>query len=267
MRGIIGMKNVFAVAVMLALFSMTGVVSAQNATAWDGFYLGASLGGENTNVCNRSVLTGVNIDPASPAFTSCSSGGLVGGLQFGENFQIGRLVLGIGADVVFSQVKDRNSTLNFAGTEPPPGTYTLSGKLSPKDFAIIGGRIGYGGSLIFPYIRAGAVVTSSQSSTLAYTPTGTTARIASFGGGKNFNSSGWAAGAGAEIGLNGAWSISAEYLHMSLGNGSNSTTTCGGATGACSAFAGVSLENTHNAFTANIIRIGINYWFNYWDKP
>jgi outer membrane immunogenic protein len=261
------MKNVFALAVMLTLLSMIGVASVQGATAWDGFYLGASLGGENTNVCNRSVLTGANIDPAASSFTSCSNGGFVAGLQLGENFQIDRLVLGIGADVVFSQAKNDNSTVNFTGTAPPPGIYTLSGKLSPKDFALIGARIGYGGNQIFPYLRAGAVITSSESSTLAYTPSGTTAPVASFGGGKNFNSSGWAAGAGAEIGLNGAWSISAEYLHMSLGNGSNSTTTCAGAAGACSAFAGVSLENTHNAFTANIIRIGINYWFNYWDKP
>jgi hypothetical protein len=70
-----------------------------------------------------------------------------------------------------------------------------------------------------------------------------------------------------EIGLNGAWSISAEYLHMNLGKGSSSTTTCAGAASACAAFAGISLDNTHNAFTANIFRIGVNYWFNYWDKP
>jgi outer membrane immunogenic protein len=267
MREMTGMKRIVAWAVLLTAVSMADEASAQSAAPWDGFYLGASLGGENTNVCNRSVLTGTGIDPTTSTFTDCSSGGLVGGLQFGENFQIARLVLGIGADVVFSRAKDDNSALNFAGTQPPPGTYSLSGKLSPKDFAIIGGRIGYAGSLIFPYVRAGAVVTSSESSTLAYTPAGTTAPSASFGGGKNFNSSGWAAGAGAEIGLHGAWSISAEYLHMSLGKGSNSTTTCAGAAAACSAFVGVSLENTHNAFTANLIRIGINYWFNYWDKP
>jgi hypothetical protein len=29
----------------------------------------------------------------------------------------------------------------------------------------------------------------------------------------------------------------------------------------------VSLDTTHNTFTANVFRIGINYWFNYWDKP
>ena len=261
------MRNVFALAVSPALVLMAGVASAQSTTSWDGFYLGASLGGENTNVCSRSAFTGMNIDPATSAFSLCSSGGLVGGLQFGENFQIKRLVFGIGADLVISEAKSGNSTLQFTGAAPPPGTYSLTGKLSPKNFAIIGGRIGYGGDLVFPYVRAGAVVTGSQSSTLAYIPGGTSTPAASFDGGKSFNSTGWAAGAGAEIGLNGAWSISAEYLHMSLGKGSNPTSTCAGAASACSAFAGVSLDTTHNTFTANVFRVGINYWFNYWDKP
>ncbi|HEX3915099.1 MAG TPA: outer membrane beta-barrel protein [Steroidobacteraceae bacterium] len=261
------MKNTITLVVLLMLVSVATVASAQSATPWDGFYLGASLGGENTNVCSSSTLTGMNIDPATSTFARCSSGGLVGGLQFGENFQIKRLVFGIDADLVVSEAKSDASTLQFSGAAPPPGTYSLSGKLSPKDFAIVGGRIGYGGDLLFPYLRAGAVITSSQSSTLAYVPAGTAAPSAFFGGGRNFSSTGWAAGVGAEIGLNGAWSISAEYLHMSLGKGSNSTTTCAGAAAACSAFAGASLDNMHNGFTANIIRIGINYWFNYWDKP
>ena len=32
---------------------------------------------------------------------------------------------------------------------------------------------------------------------------------------------------------------------------------------ACAAFSGVSLDSTHNSFTANMFRIGINYWFWY----
>jgi outer membrane immunogenic protein len=261
------MRNAFASAVLPALVFSAGVASAQSTTPWDGFYLGASLGGENTKFCGSSVLTGLNIDPATSIFTRCSSGGLVGGLQFGEDFQIKRLVLGIGADFVISQAKSDSATLQFMGAAPPSGTYSLSGKLSPKNFAIISGRIGYGGKVFFPYVRAGAVVTGSQSSTLAYVPPGATTPVASFDGGKNFNSTGWAAGTGAEIGLNGAWSISAEYLHMSLGKGSSVASTCAGAASACLAFAGVSLDTTHNNFTANVIRIGINYWFDYWDKP
>jgi outer membrane immunogenic protein len=261
------MRNVFASAALPALVSMAGIASAQSTPSWDGFYLGAGLGGENTKVCSSSALTGMNIDPATSAFTHCSSGGLVGGLQFGENFQTKRFVFGIGADLVISEAKSDSSTMQFIGAAPPPGTYSLSGKLSPKSFAILGGRVGYAGDLIFPYVRAGAVVTGSQSSTLTYIPAGTTTPAGSFDGGKNFNSTGWAAGAGAEIGLKGAWSISAEYLHLSLGKGSSSVSTCAGAASACSAFAGVSLDATHNSFTANVIRIGINYWFNYWDKP
>ena len=261
------MKNLFGLGILLVLILMTGQVSAQTAQ-WDGFYLGASLGGENSNVCSTSTLTGLSIDPTTTTFSRCSSGGVMGGLQFGETFQMKRLVLGLGADLVFSEAKSNSSTMSLTGVVPPPGTYSLSGKTGPKDFAIIGGRVGYGGNLVFPYVRAGAVITTgSQSSTLAYIPPGATAPTASFGAGKNFNSTGWAAGAGAEIGLNGAWSISAEYLHMSLGQGSSATTTCAGAAGACSPFAGVSLDTARNGFTANVFRIGINYWFNYWDKP
>jgi opacity protein-like surface antigen len=174
------MRNVFALAVLPTLVLTAAIASAQSTTPWDGFYLGASLGGENTKFCSSSVLTGMNSDPATSTFTRCSSGGLVGGLQFGENFQIKRLVLGIGADLVVSEAKSESATSQLMGAAPPPGTYSLSGKLSPKDFAIIGGRIGYGGNVFFPYVRAGAVVTTgSQSSTLAYVPPGTTTPVAS----------------------------------------------------------------------------------------
>ena len=245
------------------------VASAQSSTPWDGFYLGANVGSLSSKVCTGATLNGAGIDPTiDKTFTGCSGSGLAGGLQFGENFQLNRLVLGFGVDLLVSSSSDANSTLSFTGQAPPPGTYSFSGKLSPSDFAVIGGRIGYGGNLIFPYLRAGGVVTSgSKSSTLNYIPAGTTAPSASFSGGKNFNSTGWAAGGGAEIGLNGAWSISAEYLRISLGKDSTSTTTCAGAAAACAAFAGVSLDNGHSSFTANVFRIGINYWFNYWDKP
>lgn len=262
------MKGVRLFVYLMLLLAST-VASAQSSTPWDGFYLGANVGSLSSKVCTTSTLDGAGIDPTiAKAFTGCSGSGLAGGLQFGENFQLNRLVLGVGVDLLVSSSNAASSTSSFTGPAPPAGTYSFSGKLSPNDFAIIGGRIGYGGNLIFPYVRAGGVVTTgSKSTTLNYTPAGTTAPVASFSGGKNFNSTGWAAGGGAEIGLNGAWSISAEYLHMSLGKGSNSTTTCAGAAGACAAFAGVSLENSHSSFTANVFRIGINYWFNYWDKP
>jgi outer membrane immunogenic protein len=262
------MRKIIGSAAVLTLTSITDAASAQNSAAWDGFYAGLGFGGSSIKACSSSALRGGGIDPTAAAFSSCPSGGITGGLQIGENFQAKRLVWGIGADLDFLSSKDNNPTSIFAGAAPPAGTYGSAGRFSPKDFAIVGARIGYGGDLVLPFVRVGGVFTlGSKSSSLNYTPSGAAAPAASFDEGKNFASTGWVAGGGIEIGLNGAWSVTAEYLHMSLGKGASSTTTCAGTAAACAPFAGISLDSTHDGFTANIFRIGINYWFNYWDKP
>jgi opacity protein-like surface antigen len=252
--------------VTLALSS--GAASAQNASGWDGIYAGIGVGGGSTKSCSTSKLTGPGIDSSTATFSSCPSGGTVGGIQIGDNFQTKRLVWGVGLDFDFSTSNTNNPAFISTGAAPPAGTYGSAGKFSPKDFVIVGGRIGYGGDLLFPYLRAGGVFTlGSQSGSVNYVPPGAPVPTASFSEGKNFASTGWVAGGGVEIGLNGAWSITAEYLRMTLGKGSTSTTTCSGAAAACAPFAGISLDSTHDSFTTNIFRIGINYYFNYWDKP
>jgi len=74
---------------------------------------------------------------------------------------------------------------------------------------------------------------------------------------------GAASNSGVEIALTGPWSIGAEYLHANLGNESSSTTSCTGSASACAEFSGISVDSLHNGFTANIIRVDINYWFGY----
>jgi opacity protein-like surface antigen len=251
----------------LALASVVGVASAQSDNPWNGFYAGANAGGTRNNACTRSTLNAATIDSASAtSFSNCPSGGPVGGVQIGDNFQTKRLVWGVGADLDIWSAKNNNQSLKYTGGVLPPGTYAFSGKLSPNDFAIIGSRIGYAGDLWLPYLRVGAIIANgSNNSTVRYTPAGATKPTASFSGGKNFNSTGWVAGGGTEIGLNGAWSIAVDYLHANFGRGSNSTTTCNGPASACAAFSGISLNSSHGAFTANIFRIGVNYWFGYWE--
>src|ERR1700679_930561 len=58
------MKNVLGFAVLPALILMTSHASAQS-TQWDGLYLGASLGGENSKVCSTAPLKGLNTDPTT----------------------------------------------------------------------------------------------------------------------------------------------------------------------------------------------------------
>jgi len=241
---------------LLALLLVAGAASAQSDTPWDGFYIGANAGGARNSTCASSILK-------DSTFSDCPGSGIVGGVQIGENFQMQRLLWGVGADFDVWNSSDSNPSLKSAGAVLPAGTYALSGRLNPRDFAIVGARMGYAGNVWLPFLRVGALITTgSHDSTLNYTPAGATKPTASFDGGKGSSSTGWVAGGGTEIGLNGAWSISVEFLHASLGK----ATTCSGTASACAVFSGVSLDTSRNGSGGNIFRIGFNYWFDYW-KP
>src|SRR6266851_9910634 len=87
-------------AALLALASIAGVVSAQSDNPWNGVYVGANAGGTRNSACITSTLNGATIDPANGTnFSRCPGGGLVGGVQIGDNFQTKRLVWGVGADL------------------------------------------------------------------------------------------------------------------------------------------------------------------------
>jgi len=254
--------------IVLGLGLISRAVFAQSDYPWAGPYAGVNAGAAHSSSCVTTSLHGATAESdnlAGFANRYCPDGDFVGGVQVGENFQIKRFIWGVGADLDFWSAKNVQESWKYLGAAAPPGEYRFSGKLNPSDFALIGARIGYAGDLLLPYLRVGALVTTgSHDGTLVYTPTGATKPTASFSAGENFASTGWAAGGGTEIGLNGAWSITAEYLHVNLGGGSRSSAVCGGSTAACAAFAGTSLDSTHNSFSANMFRVGINYWFRYW---
>lgn len=255
--------------ILLALASLSGVASASPDIPWDGFYFGGDVGEGSGSSCNSWSLNGAGFDPGAAAQFSnrvcTSSNSLIAGVQVGENFQIKHLVWGIGADFDFGSAKNFDQSLKFSGAVPPPGTYDYSSKQNPREFAIIAPRLGYGGDTWFPYVRAGAIIAAgAHDSAFVYTPTGAVKATASFSGGKNFTTTGWVAGGGFELGLNGPWSITAEYLHANLGKGSDSTSSCGGLAAACAPFAGMSFDNSHEGFSMNIFRVGITYWFSYW---
>jgi outer membrane immunogenic protein len=253
-------------AAWVASLLVAGVACAQSDAPWNGPYLGVSAGSGRSDTCTRSTLNAATLDSAGLTLTRCPGGGLIGGAEIGDNFQSKRLVWGIAADVDAWSTRDSNPSLKYAGAVPPPGTYAYSGKLSPNDFIVVGPRIGYAGDLWLPYLRVGALIAAgSRDSTLSYSAAGSTKPTASFSEARDFASTGWVAGGGAEIGLNGAWSITAEYLHVNLGKGSNPPSTCNGSGPGCAVFSGISLDSTHGDFTANIFRVGINYWFRYWE--
>lgn len=242
---------------------------AQSDHPWEGVYAGLNVGGTNTVECDGARLNVSAIDSlTAPSLVdhSCSGGAVIGGVQFGDNIQLKRLILGLAAELDAWGAQDQRRAVTKAADVIPPGTYAFSGRRNPSSFAIVGPRIGYAGDVWLPYLTLGAAITTrSHARTLTFTPAGATKSTASFNEGANFASTGWAAGAGTEIGLNGAWSITAQYLHIKLGKASDSTTTCSGSAAACAGFSGLSLDTTHSGLSANVFQIGVNYWFGYWD--
>jgi opacity protein-like surface antigen len=254
------------VAGVLALASLLSARPVQGEASWDGVYAGVNLGAGSNTACDSWGLSGAAIDLASVFYNrACGDKGtFVGGVQIGDAFQYKRLVWSFGADFDAWSGGSYDRSLRNAGNVSPPGTYAFSGRLSPSAFGIIGPRIGYAGDHWLPYLKVGAIITDgSRGSTLSYTRTGTAKPSVSFSGGRTFASAGWVTGGGVEFVLSGPWSISAEYVHASLGNGSDSIASCAGSASACAAFSGISLDSAHSSFTANIFRIGINYWFGY----
>jgi outer membrane immunogenic protein len=247
---------------LLALTLIADAALAQSDTPWDGFYFGVNAGEASNKSCDAWSTA-----PASGiSLSGCPGGAFVGGFQLGQNFQRKRLVYGLDLDVDAWTSKSDDRTLTYAGAAAPAGTYRTLGRLTPSDFIFVGPRIGYGGGNWFPYVKGGGFITSgSHEDGLSYTEAGATKPLVSWQGGRNYSSVGWAAGAGIEIGLHGAFAFSAEYLHADLGKGSSSAAACAGPAAACAQFAGLALTSTHDNFTANLFRIGITYYFQYWN--
>jgi outer membrane immunogenic protein len=270
------MKLPRSAAALVILASIGGVASAQNVITtssgnqWEGFTAGVNLGGAWNTTCNTW-----DAQTASPAINNalnnrdCPNGGVfVGGVQFGYNFQYEQIVWGLGVDWDGASSKSRSTSLTYNGVPASPfptGTYTASGKVEPSSIVLLGPRIGYAVDNWLPYVRAGGAFTNgTPSGTLSYTPGGPNpdpAGARSFTGSKNAKNNGWMIEAGVEYQFLDQWSAKLSYNYLNLGKSSSSVETCTGGAAACGAFNNLTIENTHNSFTASLVRVGVNYRF------
>lgn len=273
------MMNAVRCAAAMAVWALATPTAFAVDNIWNGAYAGFSAGEASSHACSAWTANGSSAESATLAGlyqSDCSShGAFLGGGQIGDNFQSDRLSWGVEAAGDFwsgSSSKQSKSVPGPtavggppAGTYFPAGTYTFAGKRNPDFLGLFTARIGYAGNQWLPYVKGGGLLAGgSHDDTVSFVPEGATKATASFNGGKSFASIGWVAGGGVEIGLHGSWSIAAEYLHASLGKGSSSTAGCAGTAVNCAPFANVSLQNGHNGFEADLIRVNINYWFDYW---
>ena len=178
---------------------------------WNGFYLGVN-GGWGWGSSHSDLFGHTN-----------TSGGLAGG-TIGYNMQFGGWVLGLEADMDWSDV---DGTTNFNC----PAGCTVRNKWLNTDR----GRIGYAFGNFMPYVTGGLAVGDVKVTNPGFAGTDPTQL-------------GWTAGVGAEYAISGPWSAKVEYLHVDLGN-FNCGLSCGPTT----------TDNIN--FHENQVRGGINYRF------
>ena len=190
---------------------------------WGGIYFGVNGGGIFGNSAwNPPAGFGVG----TGNFTT--TGFLVGG-TLGANFQAGAFVFGVEGDLDWDNLSGSTSGV-FCGA-----TCTLT--TAQNYLGTVRGRVGYAWDRVLFYGTGGGAFGNIK------------ATNSLTGGTDNNNKFGWTAGAGIEFAFAQNWTAKAEYLYVSLQNGS-CTASCGGVA------VPVSLNE-------NVARIGVNYKFNF----
>ncbi len=235
-------------------------VYVEPAFNWSGFYVGGNIGyswGRSANTESVDIFSTGAIIATGTSRNDVN--GVIGGAQFGYNWQISNWVVGFETDIQGSGERgSRNFLCAGCGDGPSDITGTLTQKLNW--FGTVRGRAGilvtptvflYGtGGLACGEVDTGGSLTGVN----GQSPVPVTVFV------PNLNSTqvGWTVGAGIEGRIGGNWTAKLEYLYMDLGTvsaGPLATTILGPPR----LPVGVSYS-AH--LTDNIVRVGFNYIFN-----
>jgi opacity protein-like surface antigen/outer membrane protease len=226
-------------------------VAAPVAYGWTGGYVGAQAGysfGDNTATFTffPDVFGAFGLPPT----TSLRSGGVTGGLQWGYNYQIGKVVLGTESDISWVDRRAGAGATGFdlAGTPFSSvmiqkldwlGTSRVRLGVTPFDRLLVYAT----GGVAYGHVTAG---TTMSFPTITYLNEQSRLQV------------GWTAGAGAEYAFTNALSAKIEYLYYDLGG----ATVVGLPNPINPPFE----THTHFDMTGHVVRAGLNYKIN-WAPP
>lgn len=200
---------------------------------WSGIYIGVN-GGWGWGTAKWTVPP-TTVFPAGQSSQLNDNGGVIGG-TVGANFQTGAFVFGVEGDWDYSGINTgTSSTICSALGSCQTGNNWLS---------TLRGRIGVAADRLLFYGTGGGAFANMQTTLNGVTSTKT--------------QTGWTAGVGAEWAFAENWTAKLEYLYIGLGNitGVCTTSVCTGNNGGNPVPGTVSL-------TANLVRVGVNYKFNF----
>jgi outer membrane immunogenic protein len=282
-------KLLVTIAALLCFATIGSAAAAEVPFSWTGFYVGGNIGYS----WGRSATTVPLSDPVAGILSSGSPrgdlDGVIGGGQFGYNWQVTSWVFGLEADIQGSG-QNGSTTTSCAGgsaagttlaalsgacttghvgdttpfnTAALPVTDNLSQKL--EWFGTFRGRIGHTVTpTLFPYVTGGLAygqvsTTDVVSGTNITGPQNTNVVVLTPVSGSFSSRStrvGWTIGTGLEGVIGRNWTARIEYLYVDLGSVSGTFVTPIVTT------SGAFLTSSYRShITDNILRVGINYKF------
>jgi outer membrane immunogenic protein len=185
------------------------------AFSWDRFYMGGNAGGSwaSNNSSNTDYIS------QSTYSHTQNTGRATAGLQAGYNYQVGKLVAGVEADINYGGFKGEEEMVNST-------TYYSSSVISSSEvdwFGTVRARIGLApidrlmiyatGGLAYGSVKTGYAISVSNGA--LYSASAPSQASVQFG---------WSAGAGAEYAILNNVSFRVEYLHVDLGTADFSST-------------------------------------------
>jgi len=237
---------------------------------WTGFYAGVNAG--YTFPADRSLsLSSVSLSPLAPIIAwaaeangvyPAGSDGFIGGGQAGYNFQLGNFVLGFEADFQGLAANGGGSDSLVVGLFGANTFFSDNRASQSLDYlGTARGRVGY---LLTPTLLL------YGTGGLAYGGARTSASVLQFSSTNGFFGAGstsasellvgWTAGAGAEWRFDPNWSVKLEYLHYDLGRLEQDFIL----------FRPVgpfAASHTSARFDGHIVRVGVNYHFDFGPAP
>src|SRR5215467_1177139 len=179
---------------------------------WTGSYIGGHFGyGWGRDPIDLSTVTAFAVGTVPSSITD-NPRGVLGGVQYGTNWQFNRWVLGWDSDFSFTDIK-ASQTL---ATAPAGIVTTTSGEQKLEWFSTTRGRLGYLLTDNLMLYGTGGLASGRASATTSITRAGCPVGFCLLGN-ESKAKWGWAAGGGLEYAV-GHWLLRAEYLHYDLGD-------------------------------------------------
>jgi outer membrane immunogenic protein len=252
----------------IAVFGFAGVASAADLAVkaapyvaptydWSGFYLGGFIGGGwSHNDASEPDLGIVGILVNAPVIQTTSGSSFIGGIQGGDRYQIGKLVVGWEGDIAWGDTGG-TSTTAFGPSIVPGVTFGRTLNTSIKWTATATSTVGIAHDNWLLYGKAGvawAHLDDNYNSSLTVAGAGTVPFFSGTGGQDRV---GWTVGTGIEWGVWQNWSIKAEYDYIDFGT---KTTPITGTVlpGIVGLPASIGLEDN---LRIQQVKVGVNYRF------